>query len=219
GADPDPIGTLDAFDSDHPPFALAVDPSGTRIAVGGQGGSALWDVTDPTSPRQLAVLDYPGDAPTEDLTFTPDGHYLLAGTSDARLLRWDVSDPAEPAALTPTTLPGGGREMVAVSPDGALIATGGTQHSLQIRDTAHLGDPDGPGEPLFRIPADPDSTNAVLALAFSPDGRTLLAGTTGREVERWDVTDPHAPRELDPLGGFGSYVNDVAVSADGARIA
>lgn len=216
GAAPSPIGSIDAFDSDHPPYAMAVDASGTRLAVGGQGGSALWDVTDPSAPRRLAGLDSVGDASVQDLTFTPDGRYVLAGTSDSSFLRWDVADPAHPVALPPMPVPGTGRVVLAVSPDERLLVTGGTQNTLRIWDAAHIDELD---VPLFEIPADPDSTNSRLSIAFSPDSATLLVGTTGRTVERWSLADPRAPRPLPGLTGFESYVNAVDVSDDGRFIA
>src|SRR5699024_977568 len=90
------------------------------------------------------------------------------------------------------------------------------QGTMRLWDAARIAEP---GAPLFEIPPDPASTNSRLALTFTPDGATLLAGTTARAVERWSVADPRAPRPLAPLGGFSSYVNSVTVSPDGRAVA
>ncbi|QDQ96398.1 nSTAND1 domain-containing NTPase [Tomitella fengzijianii] len=218
GTDPTPLSVLDAFDADAPPYALAVSPAGDLAAVGGEGGTQLWDVSAPAAPRLLAGFDPPADGSIQDLAFTPDGRYLLAGTSGSALLRWDIADPARPGPLPAITLPGTGREVLAVSPDGRLLAAGGTQSTLRVWDAARIAEPDM-GVPLFEIPPDPQSTDARLSLVFTPDGSTLLAGTTARRVERWSVADPRNPRPLSPLTGFTSYVNSVTVSADGTQVA
>ncbi|GAA4805459.1 WD40 repeat domain-containing protein [Tomitella cavernea] len=218
GTHPAPLSVLDAFDAAAPPYALAVGPSGDLAAVGGEGGTQLWDVSDLASPRLLAGFNPPADGAVQDLEFTPDGRHLLAGTSGSALLRWDITDPVRPRALPAVTVPGSGREVLAVSADGRLLATGGTHDTLRIWDATRIAEPDM-GAPLFEIPPDPQSTDARLSLVFTPDSSTLLAGTTARRVERWSVNDPQAPQLLPPLTGFTSYVNSVTVSADGMQVA
>ncbi|WP_261566837.1 toll/interleukin-1 receptor domain-containing protein [Frankia gtarii] len=59
----------------------------------------------------------------------------------------------------------------------------------------------------------------VQAVAFSPVGAALVAGSDDDTVQRWDTTIPAEPRRLDPLtGGLGSMLT-VAFSADGRILA
>jgi WD40 repeat protein len=36
-------------------------------------------------------------------------------------------------------------------------------------------------------------SSLVFSVAFSPNGRTLVAGTNGNVVYRWDTTNPDKP--------------------------
>ena len=59
----------------------------------------------------------------------------------------------------------------------------------------------------------------VNSVAFSPDGRTLAAGTTDGAVLLWDVTDPARPAApARPLSGQDG-VGPVAFSPDGRILA
>lgn len=56
----------------------------------------------------------------------------------------------------------------------------------------------------------------VMALALSPDGRTVASASWDGFVGLWDLTDPLAPPRL--LRGHGSGVNDVVFSRDGTLV-
>ncbi|MGH3773322.1 MAG: caspase, EACC1-associated type, partial [Pseudonocardiaceae bacterium] len=63
-------------------------------------------------------------------------------------------------------------------------------------------------------------TNAVNAVAFSPDGRTLATGSHDRTVRLWNVTDPTHPTPLGPpLTGHPHSVEAVVFSPDGRILA
>jgi WD40 repeat protein len=59
----------------------------------------------------------------------------------------------------------------------------------------------------------------VNSVAFSPDGRTLAAGTTGGTVLLWDVADPASPAALPPPLSGQDGVGPVAFSPDGRTLA
>ncbi|MGH3808514.1 MAG: WD40 repeat domain-containing protein [Pseudonocardiaceae bacterium] len=59
-----------------------------------------------------------------------------------------------------------------------------------------------------------------LAVAFSPDKRTLATASTDKNVLLWDASDPTHARVLGPpLMGHGRDVNAVAFSPDGRTLA
>jgi WD40 repeat protein len=55
----------------------------------------------------------------------------------------------------------------------------------------------------------------ILALAFSPDGRQLAGGGTGRTVKLWDVQTGTLTRTST---GSGDFVRSLAFSADGSTV-
>ena len=96
------------------------------------------------------------------------------------------------------------------SPDGRRLAT--TSHTLS-----------GAGEAILweaatgrQIRTFVGSETSVGGLAFSPDGRRLLAGTAGREALIWDVATGQILHRL-PHKDFN--VSDVAFSPDGRHAA
>ncbi|MCK2241418.1 MULTISPECIES: helix-turn-helix domain-containing protein [unclassified Crossiella] len=115
------------------------------------------------------------------------------------------------ATAYPTRLHGGAEQVdvVALRPDGGLLATGGLDGVVQLWDAT-----DGRrDEPLRTLP----NTGRVSGLEFSPDGRTLaLAGAGG--VALWDVVVPQRPELLAALLPR-TKVNQLAFSPDGALLA
>jgi WD40 repeat protein len=65
---------------------------------------------------------------------------------------------------------------VALSPDGKILLTAGTDHRARLWDAA--------GQPLGAPLVHPD---AITAAAFSPDSRTVLTGSRDKTARRWQV--------------------------------
>jgi WD40 repeat protein len=74
--------------------------------------------------------------------------------------------------------------------------------------------------PNVQDPSSPVMSNLVFSVTFSPNGRTLVAGTNGHVVYRWDTTNPDKPFSLvAPLTGPTDWVTSVAFSPDGQTLA
>jgi WD40 repeat protein len=58
--------------------------------------------------------------------------------------------------------------------------------------------------------------DAVLSVAFSPDGKRIVSGSYDKTLRLWDVQTGQPIGQ--PLQGHGDVVNSVAFSPDGKRI-
>src|ERR1700676_5387073 len=95
---------------------------------------------------------------------------------------------------------------VACSPDGRLIASGGTDNTVKVWDQQS-------GLELRSLQG---HTNAVQAIAFSPDGRLLATAGTDRQILVWEVA---TGRMLLGLVGHQNTVTSLAFSRDGRLLA
>ena len=77
---------------------LQMSSDGRLLASAGAGGNGLtlWDLRDPSHPRELAALQ---TVPTiEGITFSPNDT-LLADWNETTLQLWNLRDPASPALV------------------------------------------------------------------------------------------------------------------------
>ncbi|CAO5161211.1 WD40 repeat [Frankia sp. AiPs1] len=140
--------------------------------------------------------------------------YRLAPTQEARSALIASSGTA---TATRMVRPGGGLQAVAVNAAGTLLAGAGAARSDTRVLLWDLRRPDRPvlvGTPLVGQHA------PIYAVAFSPDGRTLVTGSADSTVRLWDVSDPARPAALGgPLTGPRDRILSVEFSPDGTMLA
>ncbi|MFO0889432.1 MAG: protein kinase [Isosphaeraceae bacterium] len=186
-------------------MALAFSPDGTMLAVG--HGEYSQVMANPVvfyradTGEELFTLDGPLGG-NNDLAFHPDGKRLAVAGKDAVEI-WDVTTRRRLKRL-----PGHTKWVYAVaySPDGKILATGGWDRSVKLRD-AETGD-----ERLSLF----GHEGFVMDLAFSPDGREIASVSEDRSVRLWEVASGHA---LGAFHGHTDFVFAVAFSPDGREIA
>jgi len=218
---------------------MAFSPTAPLLAVSDVNGLAasnstaaslrLFDIADPTNPRQVAKL------PLEawNLEFSPDGTSLTAllhgetagfpfdPSAGKQLRALDLSDPAHPTELWRKVLPPGVSTEFAHSPDGSLFVAYDNSQTLRLWrmvDRRPVGDP-------VRVSVGNGLSSSRLA--FSPDGRRLaLIGKHEKgsdyvtRPEIWDMSDPTAPFQQFYLpGGDLMDFYDLAFSPDGTTLA
>jgi WD40 repeat protein len=180
---------------------IALSPDGKLLAVASKTGQVK--VHDLVSGQERADFQV---APSWEigLTFGPEGALLAVGEHRS-LQVWDVRKKQE---LWKSEGFGRRVEAVAFSPDGKLVASGGTVPGggpeLKLWDATT-------GKEVRALRG---HTKGVLAVAFAPDGLLLASGGSDRTVRLWDLrpTDSALP-------GPPTLVRGVAISPDGKTLA
>jgi WD40 repeat protein len=164
-------------------FSEAVVPAGTNVTdaafsrdgrrlvtAGEDGGTRIWDVRNPRSPRLIASLR--ADRPLSSARFSPDGRFIVtAGEAGARIWR------AAPGTREPVGSFGRNAHMAIYSPDGRLVASaaGDSLHLWSVKSK----------RPVGRL-SQRAGRRPFAAVAFSPDG-TRIAAAGGSAVSVWSV--------------------------------
>lgn len=160
-----------------------------------------------TGPAQASLLARLGRGSVTSVAWSPDG-ITLAAAGSAGVWLYDTADfTAEPRLLRGQT---GELNAVAFSPDGSKLASAtsaGWDPSVWLWDVAT-------GDKLAAL-QDPDS--AVMALAWSPDGKTLATGEAmpGNKVRLWDVA---TGKIVETQDRHSRPVTSLAYSGDGAML-
>lgn len=158
------------------------------IAVSEDQDAYLYDVSDPAHAVLQAKLGGFASA-AYSAAFTHDGRYLAVGSADGSVRLWDVQDPIHPAPVGgPIGGPVGYIYWLSFAPDRNELAMSGNESGA-----IWLWDLSNPRSPVHTATlAGP--LNGAYSVAFSPDGRTLVAGGTNGTVQMWNtsVTDAAA---------------------------
>jgi len=193
--------------------ALAVEPGGRRlVAAGDDRVIRVWDVAEAREAFNLGVL---GNQRVTGAAWSRDGRLIAAVNAAGTLAVWDVAGTAHKRIFELPAVTAA--EGVAFAPDSRNVAVcgdrvarlyalpaadaGGAETAVNLRRSF-----EGPG----------GHTNRVVAVAFSPDGRTLATAAHDNSVRLWDVATGQVQRTLP---GHAEEVAAVAFSPDGGRLA
>ncbi|MCX5787654.1 MAG: hypothetical protein NTX64_03965 [Elusimicrobia bacterium] len=157
--------------SEAPVLAMDLSKDGVLASGGMDGSVRLWDVA---AGKELARLEGHG-GPVVKVTFSPDGR-LLACASPRRPVRvWDVGSRTS-AVLSPKADP---ITALAFSPDGDSLAYG--ERDGRVRAYRGLAG----GLRTIREDAVATSSETVMQLGFSADGRSLISVSSSSTVSMW----------------------------------
>ncbi|EPH45004.1 caspase family protein [Streptomyces aurantiacus] len=158
------------------------------------------------SQRTPGVID--AKEPAYDLANSADGRVLATSTGDSIVVRAQDDGTGRIGDVVPGP--------IAVSRDGKTLAAATYDTARSTSATLRLWDISDPAHP--RQTAASKVKNLVTALALSPDGSTLYAGT-GSEIRLWDIGDRGAPTPLPTLRGHSAQLDSLAVSPRRALLA
>ncbi|MET8762619.1 serine/threonine-protein kinase [Lentzea sp. NPDC004782] len=168
--------------------AVAISPDGKILAAGGNrtGDSTtyLWNLADRT---QIGTLE-DARAIMQALRFHPDGKTVVGLTHTGGLKVWDVATRKVKIGLTDAH----GGDDLTFSPDGKLLAYGGTKYQeIKLVDPAT-------GKTVRTI-----NDSSASGVSFSPDGKTLAVpdddGTNSLQL--WDVATGQSKAVFDRTEG------------------
>ncbi|MFC5864838.1 WD40 repeat domain-containing protein [Acidicapsa dinghuensis] len=186
-------------------YSIAFSPDGRILAYGGFGGEVSFLDTRTHHKVGNPIL-LPGTV--RSIAFSHDGRMLASASVDGTVELWSV----ETHGPIGDPMDGGGDLLtVALDADDQLLASGGLNTNLRIWNMA-----------THRLIKEIPDTDNVSDLAFSSDGRSLVAADSNGLVRLWrlsnDARDLAKIEQIADLTGHSGTVSGVAFSLDGKFI-
>lgn len=195
-----------------PPVQLCLlrySPCGSTLAAGGFDGLVhRWDVGAGAATGRPPLRGHGGWV--QALAFLPEGDRLVSADSWGRLCGWPYRDEAPAPSWSVDRAHDGWIRQVAVDPVGGRIATCGSDRAVRLwsRDGRKLREW-------------ADLAEDVFAVAFRPDGSTLVSGdlkgmvrerdpATGATVREFDARVLHRYDRIQDVGGVRCLAFDPA---------
>jgi WD40 repeat protein len=166
---------------------LALSADGVLLAAGGRDGSI--DLIDTTTRKPTGAPIRGHGGGIEDLDFDPSGKTLASAGDDGLVQLWSIDrgtiGHAQTVARFNDVVWG-----VRFDPTGSMIATAAEDGTVRLWDAVA----DAPARPPLI-----DRTGDFLSVAFSPDGRSLVAGNGEGDIHGWAL--PSGTPLFEPIRG------------------
>ena len=178
------------FATDQQLCQVRYSPDGKLLAAGTfEGTVRRWDATAGPFAELPVLKGHNGWV--QVVAFHTDGKRLLSADSWGRLTCWPFAEKEPKPVWSVPDAHDGWIHALAISPDGRWVATGGRDRTIRLTSPAD-------GKEVRSFPAGED----VLAVAFHPDGKSLISGDLKGAIKQWDIGTGKAVRELDARAMF-----------------
>jgi WD40 repeat protein len=184
----------------------AFSGDGKLLAIGDFAG--VTRLLDPITGK--IVLTFPEHFKVvNSVAFTPDNKTLVTSSLDGTIKLWDAASGEEQHGFS---LPGEGIVKVAISSDSRMLAAvtwPGKAHvwDLTRREELHV---------LQASQGQAGRTQIAEAVAFAPDGKSLVTGSWDTTLRLWETASGKLLRDL---AGHNAPVQSAAISPDGKTLA
>ncbi len=218
-------GTAPRRPADLPPGrgGVALSPDGKTLVMlarrlENQQVAATLTVFETSSGKELRQLKGPEGRFLGNLALSPDGKSLVFSNVDGTVRFWDLETVAEMLQLGKANR-GSFFTCLRFSPDGKTLAA-------QSGGAVRLWDGKA-GNPIRQLGEEPPPVNGFAAppivgfggtastMAFSPDGKKLVAAFEGSTLRQWDVA---TGKETQPARGHQGAVRSALLSEDGKTV-
>ncbi|MFK5894519.1 MAG: WD40 repeat domain-containing protein [Pseudomonadota bacterium] len=195
------------------PYALSVSLNGQHLAVAGNGKAEIRNLKI----NQSQTLQFQSkDNGVFALAFNPKQKQLI-GAGSHTLFLWKLPEQEITIPLVVQNIPiDTAINAIAFHPEGTLLAYAGENGKIYITDAKNPNKTNFILDPAIFTDKDDIDSNAVYALAFSPDGHFLISGGQDKTVKIWDTKSWELKRVLQ---GHASNVETVIFSPDNQSLA
>jgi WD40 repeat protein len=173
-------------------FAIAFPATGAAFYTAGADKTVKsWKLASEAPTR---IFNHPNSV--NAVAYNATGTQLVTGCSDGRVRLFDLTKGALlREIIAHNTMNLQAIYTVAFSPDGKQVVSGSIDQTLKLWDA-------GTGKMVREFKAYKEKVSekghqeAVLSVAFSPDGKQIVSGSMDRTIKVWNVADGSVVREL-----------------------
>jgi WD40 repeat protein len=206
------------FSADADPTSLAFTPDGKKLISGNADQTLrVWDVSG-ERPRLLKKLGQSQGRADEiwGLAVSPDGKTAATAGRQHSFVLWDLTAEGSKSPSVPKG-PRRYHGALTYSPDGRTVASGNSDDG-----TLRLWNVADPNAPQLRFVLDAHKQarsrhGTVHAVAFAPDGKTLVSAGDDGVVRFWNLSG-EAPKQRMTLDLAKGSDGSVHFSPDGSKL-